>query len=219
MKKYLLLFCIALMSSGAFAQVKFGLRLAPNLAISRVQGSGTMANSTSAGPAIRYSFGGVADFFFAPNYAFSSGLLFTTKRAAFQYINSASGADDQLVNGETYKMNLQYIQIPVTFKFFTNEVAPDVRIYFQLGATIDARIAEKRVEGVGRNPDDTDNLTRPVDLGAVVGSGAEWVLGQNTIVFGGLNYNRGLINQLKDRKASDIRLNNDLISLEVGIKF
>lgn len=216
MKKLLLLVSLIFISSGAFAQVKFGLRFAPNLAVNRVQGQNALAASTAAGPTIRYSFGGVADFFFAPNYAFSTGLWFTTKRAGLKYSSTNNGVDDQLRNGETYKINLQYIQVPVSMKFYTNEVATDIRLYFQLGGTIDARIAEKRKEG---NLEDSRSLIRPVDIGALLGSGAEWVLGENTIVFGGINYNRGLINQLKNKAAEDIRLNNDLISIEVGLKF
>jgi hypothetical protein len=35
------------------------------------------------------------------------------------------------------------IQVPVGVKLYTNEVAPDIRVYFQLGGTLDFKLAEK----------------------------------------------------------------------------
>ncbi len=67
---------------------------------------------------------------------------------------------------------------------------------------------------------------KPIDAGILFGTGAELVMGANTVIFGGLNYNRGLVNSLGrveypsgTRIVDDVRLTNSYFSLEVGIKF
>jgi hypothetical protein len=62
-------------------------------------------------------------------------------------------------------------------------------------------------------------------VGLYLGAGAEMILGENTAVFGGLNYNRGLVNALGGLEYNgtkindDLKIRNQLVSLEVGIKF
>jgi hypothetical protein len=67
---------------------------------------------------------------------------------------------------------------------------------------------------------------KPIDAGILLGAGAELIMGESTAVFGGLNYNRGLVNSVGAVKLPDgTKVNNDLtirnsyISLEIGIKF
>jgi len=128
--------------------------------------------------------------------------------------------------------NLQYLQIPVALKLFTNEVAPDVKLYFVVGGTAGIKIQEKKIS----YKDETNLFIEPAlgkgysfgDVGLLLGAGAEYRLGESTTLFGGLSYNRGLINVpsakgplvWNNKDASglyDLSLNQ--ISLEMGIKF
>jgi hypothetical protein len=208
MRKLLLLLFLVTVFTEASAQFKLGLRLAPNLAYSRVQGSGNQAGADNINPTVRFSFGGIGDFFFAENYAFSTGLWFTTKRAGVRFAQPVNN-----IRENTF--NLQYLQIPVSMKFFTNEVAPDMRVYFQVGGTIDALINQRERDNLAEN-----RAIDPLDIGVLLGSGIEYVLGRNTVVFGGLSYNRGLLNQANNRRLNpDVRLNMDIVAIEAGIKF
>ncbi len=230
MKKSAVLFLAMFLSFTGFAQVKLGLRLAPGLAVNSVIGDDVFDAAETNGASVRFSAGPIADFFFADNYAISTGLWYTVKRGSFRV---PSGLADEngasLGNQTTY--NLQMIQIPVTVKLYTNEVAPDIRVYFQLGGTLDFKLAEKAKEEDNNilaelsERQDEKAAYKPIDVGLYLGAGAELILGENTAVFGGLNYNRGLVNALGgldyngSRINNDLKIRNQLISLEVGIKF
>jgi hypothetical protein len=230
MKKSAVLFLAMFLSFTGFAQVKLGLRLAPGLAVNSVIGDDVFDAAETNGASVRFSAGPIADFFFADNYAISTGLWYTVKRGSFRV---PSGLLDEtgtsLGNQTTY--NLQMIQIPVGVKLYTNEVAPDIRVYFQLGGTLDFKLAEKAKEEDNNilaelsERQDEKAAYKPIDVGLYLGAGAELILGENTAVFGGLNYNRGLVNALGgldyngSRINNDLKIRNQLISLEVGIKF
>lgn len=230
MKKSAVLFLAMFLSFTGFAQVKLGLRLAPGLAVNSVIGDDTFDAAETNGASVRFSAGPIADFFFADNYAISTGLWYTVKRGSFQVPGGLLDADGASLGTQT-TYNLQMIQIPVTVKLYTNEVAPDIRVYFQLGGTFDAKLAEKAKEEDNNilaqlsEAQDERAAYKPIDIGLYLGAGAEVVLGENTALFGGLNYNRGLINALGrldyngSRINNDLKIRNQLISLEVGIKF
>ncbi len=229
MKKTAVLFLLLGLSLSGFAQVKLGLRVAPSVTVNSVIGDGDYENAGPNGSSVRFSAGPIADFFFADNYAFSTGLWYTVKRASFQWPTRFRDANDNDL-GNTVVYNLQNIQIPVTMKLYTNEVAPDLRVYFQLGGTFDVKVAEKAKDRkdnpLYRLSEDQDKSAfKPLDVSLYMGAGAELVMGENTAVFGGLTYNRGLVNALGgveyngSKINDDLRLRNQLISLEVGIKF
>lgn len=220
-----------LLSVTGFAQVKLGLRLAPGVAVNSVIGDDIFDAAEPNGASVRFSAGPIADFFFADNYAISTGLWYTVKRASFRVPNgSFTDAQGNSLGSQTI-YNLQTIQIPVTVKLYTNEIAPDIRVYFQLGGTFDGKLAEKAKEENNNllatlsEQQDEKAAFKPIDIALYLGAGAEMVLGTNTAIFGGLNYNRGLVNALTglDYNGSkindDLKLRNQLVSLEVGIKF
>jgi hypothetical protein len=230
MKKSAVLFLVMFLSVTGFAQVKLGLRLAPGLAVNSVIGDDTFDAAETNGASVRFSAGPIADFFFADNYAISTGLWYTVKRGSFRVPGGLlDETGTSLGNQTTY--NLQMIQVPITVKLYTNEVAPDIRVYFQLGGTLDFKLAEKAKEEDNNilaelsERQDEKAAYKPLDVGLYLGAGAELILGENTAVFGGLNYNRGLVNALGGLDYNGTKINNDLkirnqlVSLEVGIKF
>ncbi len=226
MKKSVILLSFALaLSLPAFSQTKLGLRLSPGLSFSRSEAANA-SNIENSNAALRFTFGPIADVFFRENYAFSTGLWFSTRRVGFQAASVTNNNTDA-PSGDYY-INTQYLQLPVSLKLFTNEVSPDLRIFFQMGGTIDVKIQE--------NPDfstSNDNaLLLPFDVGALIGTGFELVMGPNTILLGGLSYNRGLLNVMRRRANNNIvvnqapidqigRLNTrqDFVSVDLGIKF
>jgi hypothetical protein len=219
------------LSVTGFAQVKLGLRLAPGLAVNSVIGDDRFDAAEPNGASVRFSAGPIADFFFADNYAISTGLWYTVKRASFRVPNGSLTEDPVGALGNQTIYNLQTIQVPLTVKLYTNEVAPDIRVYFQLGGTFDAKLAEKAKEENNNilatlsEAQDERAAYKPIDVGLYLGAGAEMILGENTALFGGLNYNRGLVNALGrldyagSKINNDLKIRNQLVSLEVGIKF
>ena len=110
---------------------------------------------------------------------------------------------------------LQYLQIPATLKAFTNELALDTRLYFQFGVLPEIKIHEE-------DTDDTTPITkfRTFDFAVLAGFGLEYRLGVSSTIFGGISYTRGLVNAAADTyEGRDFVLKNDLVSLDLGIKF
>lgn len=226
MKKSLILLQVLLLTSLASqaqdTKFRLGLRLAPSIATSRVLDKDEKdgADFKSNGSGIRFSAGLNGDFYFGKNYAFMTGLWYTVKRAGLKEGNT----NIKVV------YNAQYLQIPVALKLYTNEIAVDTKLYFILGGTLGAKIAEKRKELDGVT---SDMVTKEGDAfsifdgGLLLGAGAEYQMGENTILFGGLTYNRGLTNAMskkglydsEEKSSNTYTINNNLLGLEVGIKF
>ena len=194
----------------AQSNVRVSLRLAPGLSLNRVNGSettGTPIENDGAGG--RFSAGTTIDFFFADQYAFSTGLWYTPRRIGLSQVPS-SGTTISGIYG------LQYLQLPAAIKLFTNEIATDTRMYFVIGETTDIKINERRRSGARLG----DKLFKPYDIGLLLTVGTELLMGQNTTGFAGLTYNRGLVNVLRNSVPfNNTTLKNDFIGIEVGVKF
>ena len=213
MKKIYLLLVGLTLSVAVQAQIKVGLKFSPTLASNRVELDSDTLNITSDGVGGRFVFGPVIDYFFGDNYAFSTGLLYAPKRVGLD-IKTTPEANVQDNRKEAYA--LQYLQIPATVKLFTNELALDTRLFFQLGGIAEIKIAEKEKQ------DESIYMEsfRPYDFSLHLGAGLEHRMGYNTVLFGGFFYNRGLVNTAgKPVNDIDLTINNDLVGLDLGVKF
>ena len=202
LKKGILIFSSFLYFLTANAQesrFKLGLRFAPGISSTRVEDldENDLRNFTANSSALRFSAGLSGDFFFGRNYAFYSGLWFTVMNANVKGVYDSLGIVKGAANSD---MNIQYLQIPVALKLFTNEIATDARLFFTVGGT--GSIAIKKAEldftsdvpnNTFKNPDPSDAYSI-LDVGLLLGAGVEYRLGEATSVFGGLSYNRGLLN-------------------------
>jgi hypothetical protein len=218
MKKILLLLAVLTFSFAVFSQVKVGLRVAPGLALNSVTdkktGDSTVFSNNGSG--FVFSAGVNLDFFFSDNYAFMTGLWYTTKTAGLKEVGSFPSYT------ATQKVALQYIQIPVALKVYTNELATNIKMNFTVGGTVDLKIAEKLKKSTPLITDYKSNF-QPLNIGLLIGSGLEYQTGGNMILFGGLYYNRGLLGQLKNTDTFKAKDNAKYIigslNLEVGAKF
>lgn len=198
-----------ILAFGAEAQSKIGIKLSPTLSSNRINYDGNDAAFSSDGVGGRFVFGPIYDHFITDNYSLSTGLLYAPKRVGLEIRQGG------VSRTESYR--LQYLQVPVTLKLFTNELALDTRLFFQLGGLLDIKINEK-----------ADVTGTPIvdrfqffDVGIHLGAGLEHRLGYNTILFGGFFYNRGLVNAAAkvNGLGDKLRINNDLLGLDLGVKF
>lgn len=207
MTRYILLLLLVLSYIGANAQLKLGIQMSPTLSFNRIDDDEAQMEFTNDGVGGRLVAGAVADYMFQENYYVTSGIFFVPKRVGIK--STADGTE------EAYR--LHYIQLPAAVKLFTNEIALDVRIYFQAGFTLDFKILEDNLS------DDTRFIQdfRAVDSSLLLGTGAEYQLGYSTILFGGFSYRRGLANVVRNTApdVGDLIIKNDLFSLDLGIKF
>lgn len=212
MRKNILLLVFIMASSSAFSQVKLGFQVAPILSANRVTEESPLVDIDSDGTGLRLALGPIADFQLTDNYYVSTGILFTSKRAGFEFRSDSSAAS------VTEEYNLQYIQIPATMKLFTNEVGLDKRLFFQFGGTFEFNIQEKKESELNVLVEDF----RFFDISLLAGLGMEYQLGTSTIAFGGISYHRGLVNAVSDQNAGlggNLSIKNDYIALNFGIKF
>lgn len=222
MKKALLALIISGATvSAASAQVEIGLKVSPSITHLR-------ANSLENGlqnEKAKLGIGGgiIVDYFFGENYAFSTGLELTGKGGTVSYF------DPTLNRRAEQKIGLQYLQVPVTVKLFTNDIATDTKLYFQLGGSLNAAIAGR----IGGDKYYTDPATLEKtkaakhviipDVGLRAGFGVERQLGKSTRVLAGLSYHRGLFNidnYFEDERGfKDVELKNSEFALDLGMKF
>lgn len=215
MRNLFLLFFMLFTVQTAYAQSKIGIKFSPTLSTNRaslVSGTGyDDVNPNGVGG--RFIFGPIFDLFVTDNYYFSTGLLFAPKRIGI----SATGANVSTTAPPQQVYNLQYLQLPANLKLFTNELALDTRVYFQLGGSLDVKISSKP-QADYNTP--LIERTRLFDFSIQLGAGVEYRLGYNTILFGGFMYNRGLVNAVtrsRDDLVMDVK--NDLLGLDLGVKF
>ncbi len=223
MKKLLLaaLF-IGASAASASAQVEIGVKLSPSVTNLRTE-SPSDRGFKNENSKVTLGGGLVVDYFFGENYAFSSGLQLVGKGGRISYFDPVTNSRQE------QKIGLQYLEIPVTVKLFTNDIATDTKLYFQLGGSLGGAISGK-IDGNKRYTDPStgqeskalDHVILP-EAAVLLGVGAEYQVGQSTKVFGGISYHRGLLNIDKyfdnERDFRDVTLKNSEVALDLGLKF
>lgn len=211
MKKIIPLLFLAFLTSHLHAQFKIGLRFGGAVSSARVDSDPEVADIAKDENTIRPLFGLTVDLPIKDNVGFSSGLGYAPKKASI-VIRDDTGT----VQG-TENYRLQYLQIPLLVRFTTNEIMPGFKVYFTTGFGWEIKVFE---EANNRDPLVVDKF-KPIDASFNLGTGIEYSIGPDTILYGGLTYNRGLINSVKDVVGTDpdLKINNDLIGIEVGVRF
>jgi Outer membrane protein beta-barrel domain len=233
MKKLLLAVCCLFMTSSAFAQWEIGIKISPSIGSNRIVAPKEL-NFESLNSKTHFGGGVIADYFFGENYAFSTGLIYNGRGAGVKYnfTNTANGTSTPVQGSDEF--GIQYLEIPVTLKLFTNDIATDTRLYFQAGGSLDPRISAKvnkdKLDPADKKYTSYFNL---MDISALFGLGAEKQMGESTKIFGGFSYHRGLIDiddhyeeafknvEINGKRidAKNIEIKNNYVSLDLGLKF
>lgn len=203
--KHILFTLLLIASLGSMAQVKLGLKLAPVIAANRAKNDAQTVEND--GSKVKFSVGLIADKTLSDTYFFSSGLVYLPKHLAFK---SADGTVE-----EEYR--LQYLQIPATLKLFTNEIAPDLKGFLQVGSALEILVFNEADDPAFNT---VESFT-PIDIPVILGAGVEYRVGINTALFGGFSYQRGLINAVNEAAQGfgDLQLRNTVFSIDLGVKF
>lgn len=217
------------------------------------------------GSGLAGTWGLMVDFNFGTNYAFATGvdvnyfnsnLLVRSQQVDVEPVGGARDGEftdaDTTLSGERalltnmlYKYRNQYVAIPLTIKFKTNEIGyltywgqvgiePSVLIRTRLQTTGDFNqlggeyvdktqpdLLNPNRKGDGDAGDafaftDFEDNVTPIRLGLVFGAGTEYSLGGNTSVFLGLRFNNGLTDFSSDK---DIKFRNSAYQLTAGLFF
>lgn len=203
-----LLFPIVLLFAlPAIGQVKLGLKLTPVVSINRVEALDTTTSWETNATAVRFIFGPTVDIYLTESYQISTGLWYVPRR----YNAFPTGASTPDVR------DVQYLQLPISMKLYTDEIMLDTKVYFQLGAVGEIRLTD-------RDQEPSVTYLPKVDLfgaNVLLSAGLEYRWGYNTIVYGGILYQRGLFNVVSGGIGGNptYALRQDLIGLDLGLKF
>ncbi|AKD02476.1 porin family protein [Pontibacter korlensis] len=219
MKKITLLLLFLCAGFTSMAQVEIGLQLSPTVSGNRFIAEDRY-NFNKENNNLRLGVGVIADYFFAQNYAFSTGLMYRSKGAEISYTETD---DSGVARSSKDDIAVQYIELPLTLKLFTNEVAPGTILYFQVGGSLNTKVAAQVNDKKVINGEKVIKRFNIFEADAKLGGGAEFQLGQSTKVFAGLTYHRGLtdIDDFYEKKFGDknISVKNNGVSLDFGLKF
>ena len=201
------------------ADYKLGIKVAPILNSSRVVLDDPNWTMTDGNGSFKLSLGLVVDKTLTDRYILSTGLVYMPKE--FELAVAADPSLDpqpEFNSSESYK--LQYLQIPATLKLFTNEVKPDVAVYFQLGVAPEIKVYQEVEPGLDSN--EVIAKFAPINLPVVLGAGFEYRAGLNTVAFAGFSYQRGLnniVNTTDRTYADELSIRSTTLSRDLGIKF
>lgn len=215
MKKLTLLMLFLCAGFTSMAQIEIGLQVSPTISSNRFVAEDRHGFEKESNN-LRLGVGVIADYFFAQNYAFSTGLIYRGKGSEISYITTDP-------TREKDDLTIQYIELPLTLKLFTNEVAPGTILYFQVGGSLNTKVAAQVDDKKVINSEKVIKRFNIFEADAILGGGAEFQMGQSTKLFAGLTYHRGLtdIDDFYEERLNDknISIKNNGVSLDFGIKF
>ena len=185
----------------------FGLKAAPGLAWIKPDTKGVDGNGSKLG----FSYGIVTEFAFnkEENYAFATGL-----EVAYR---GGKVTQDALGSSVKTKINLQYVELPVTLKMKTNEIG-SIKYFGQVGVVPALNIKAKSKITIGNitSEDDFKKETNAFDLAFLIALGLEYNLVGNTSGFVSVGFGNGLLDVTKSK---DFKVISNLLSLNVGVLF
>ncbi|HVD99846.1 MAG TPA: outer membrane beta-barrel protein [Cytophagaceae bacterium] len=226
MKKIFLLLSLFFCFSVSQAQVKVGLRVAPGIGLNSVADKNSSDGlNYSKGPAsFAFSVGPNVETYLNDHISFCTGLWWTARKVSVQTSNPVIS---------NYTSSLQYIQLPLSFKAYSNEFANRIKIYVQLGGTVDVKISDKLTSS---SPDISaipgyryEKWYQYSNLGLLGAIGTEFRIGNSNALYTGIFYQRGMINQARNFNnslggnrndfAHNARVALSILALEAGFKF
>lgn len=214
MRKLLLFASFILIGALAcFSQTKLGLKFSPLFSSHKISLKSDLLEVSQGKIATRMSIGLIVDHPLTDTYFLSSGLIYLPKRVSINLVEEGSGTAPKNPF-ESYDLN--YLQVPLSLKLFTNEIAPDISLFFQVGLTLEFKIYEQELN------EDYEFISKFsfFDTAAIIGTGIEYRLGINTLFFAGTSLQKGLINIINQTNPDyPLVIRNQIVSIDIGMKF
>jgi hypothetical protein len=222
MKKYIILIIFVLSGYASLAQIEIGLMLSPTISSNRFIAD-EKYNFKKESSKLRLGIGVIGDYFFAKNYALSTGLVYRSKGSEISYNYTRTENGSTVTTSGKDDISLQYIELPIALKLFTNEVTAGTLIYFQVGGSLNTKVAANVNDKKVLDGNKTINRFNIFEANALIGGGFEVQMGESTKLFTGITYHRGLSDiddyYTKLLKDKNIGLKNNSFSIDVGVKF
>lgn len=173
----------------------------------------------SNGLTLGFSYGLLADFNFADNYAFATGLTVTTINGRSTELNVAPYHSGPTSLAYDLKYRLQYIEVPLTVKLKTNKIG-QLRWYGQFGLSNDFNIGSKQnADLAGKEVANGQGISKYTNFyraGLILGAGGEYDLDDRTSLAIGLTFNNGFTDIASDKNRN---VKNSYVGLNIGVFF
>jgi Outer membrane protein beta-barrel domain len=197
----------------------FGFQLSPTFSWM----SSDSKFAQSVGTPLGLKLGILAEKRFADNYALTTGIGFqfntggglrhdysgTFWTDSYSDFNPQPTASDTFLPGTLLKYNLQFLEIPVGLRMRTQEFGY-IRYFMEPLLTLGIR-TQARGSIVGSTKFDQEKINIKEAVNAInfswgFGAGAEYTISQNTVIVGGLYYNRGFVDMTSDSDSKISRV-------------
>jgi hypothetical protein len=160
------------------------------------------------------------DYFFAEKYAFTLGVGINNLGGKLLYTDSTefitNGESLRVSPGQTVKLNVQYVDIPVGLKLKTEELGYTT-FFFQVGFNPMINLnAKASSDQASLDKEDVKEDVNFFCLGYHAGLGVEYQLGGSTSLVGGVRWTAGLTDVTKNDGAN-VKMN--AISIHLGVMF
>jgi hypothetical protein len=205
-----------------YKSVELGIKLAPNMGWLK----SNQENYESSGIRPGIAWGMVSDFYFARNYAFSSGFNFNFHGGQLTYpdvLNYDAGKVER-------RYRLKYIEVPATIKMKTNEMN-GYRIYGLVGVGISVRLnaSARDVITIPGKIVDKSGFTKISDethlmkMSMIIGAGVDIPLDNSSFITVGVHFNNGFTDILKGKNKVNPALGHEgipnFIELAIALMF
>lgn len=211
------------------SSVKLGLRVAPALSWINPGTDGYESEGIRFG----ISAGLITDFYFAKNYAISTGFSFLFPSGKMTYRDILRRENDTVEGVMHNKYKFSYFEIPLMIKMRTNQFG-NFSFFGQVGFGTGFRM--KATADVEFTPDggtpqtsepEINNKTTLMRESVIAGIGLEFHVDKSTRLFGGVNYSGALNNIFKGKNGipneegtlNDVKGMSNFVELSIGVLF
>lgn len=205
---------MAFAQNAAPRKARFGLKIAPLTSWMKpefnTQTASTEYKVENGGLRFGFTWGPSFEYLLNENFLLSSGvdINYISGRLEGRASSLTNTADPRIYDWKnTY--NLRFVEIPLLLKGRTNELGP-FRYYLNFGLSAGFRYRSNATfaETVGNSSseivyDDAKPFINNFRAALIVGGGLEYLLSGNTALVGGIQFNNGISNQLKNHGKLD----------------
>ena len=230
-------------TQGEKSKVDVSLRFAPTISMTGAKGDSKYWDFEKNKSHLKFNGGLSFDIFLDENVSISTGVWYTGKRSKFT-VSSAElnrpSADNS--NQELIDVSLNYVEVPLLFKGFTNNLSENLRLYFNVGGVFGIKVSEAYA---GKDQDRPLQSYDPegeynnakyaslFDASLLIGGGTEIAVGTSNKIYIGLDYSLGLANIINKKyvgslsqsgnntieKGTNYAIKNKYLAIVGGFKF
>ena len=186
--------------------------------------SSDIRSTSSEGTRPGFNFGLTFNKYFAPNYAFSTGISLVTAGGKLTYKDTTelnfNNINSTLLPGDPIVYKINYLSIPVGLKLQTNQIGY-ITFFSNLGLDPKVLIGGKAdVPSLDISNEKATTQLKKVNLSYHITGGIEYSLGGTTALVLGLTFENNFLDVTKDTgDRPDDRISLKMLSFRIGINF